>query len=72
MSPSKYVEEAVANVEDYLQQEYDGWMLGQKASTPFRCHYRPDLDTSPVLGPEQATYYQFVIGVLQWLGHQNR
>jgi hypothetical protein len=24
MSPSKYVEEAVANVEDYLQQEYDG------------------------------------------------
>jgi len=28
--------------------------------------YRPELDTSPILGPEQANYYQSLIGILRW------
>jgi hypothetical protein len=66
MSPSKYVQEAVTNCEDYLEREYDGRKLERKASTPFKSLYRPELDTSPELGPEQATYFQSVIGVLRW------
>jgi len=34
--------------------------------------YRPELDISPVLGPEQANYFQSLIGILRWaveLGH---
>jgi hypothetical protein len=34
--------------------------------------YRPELDVSPVLGPEQANYFQSLIGILRWaieLGH---
>jgi hypothetical protein len=28
--------------------------------------YRPELDTSPILGPERANYYQSLIGILRW------
>lgn len=35
MSPSKYVQEAVATAEDYLKPEYDGKTLDRKANTPF-------------------------------------
>jgi len=29
-------------------------------------NYRPGLDVSPILGPEQANYYQSLIGILRW------
>jgi hypothetical protein len=66
MSPSKYVQEAVSNCEEYLTRECDGRTLSRKAKTPFKSGYRPELDISPELGPEQATYFQSVIGVLRW------
>jgi hypothetical protein len=66
MSPSKYVQEAVTNCEEYLEWEFDGRKLERKASTPFKSLYRPELDTTPKLGPERATYFQSVIGVLRW------
>jgi len=28
--------------------------------------YRPELDISAVLGPEQANYFQSLIGILRW------
>lgn len=34
--------------------------------------YRPELDVSPVLGPEQANYYQSLIGVLRWADELGR
>lgn len=36
--------------------------------------YRPELDMSSVLGPEQANYFQSLISILRWaieLGHIN-
>lgn len=29
-------------------------------------NYRPELDVSPVLDPEQANYYMSLIGILRW------
>ncbi len=31
-----------------------------------RTDYRPELDTSPLLSPEQANYYMSLIGSLRW------
>jgi len=39
-------------------------VLRGKPSTPMQAGYRPELDISPVLGPEQANYYQSLIGIL--------
>jgi hypothetical protein len=66
MIPSKYVQEAVTNAEDYLKREYDRKTPNRKANTPFRSRYRAEMDTSPELEAGQAAYYQSVIGVLQW------
>jgi hypothetical protein len=56
----------VSNVEDYLAREYAGRKLAKKAVTPFRSGYRPELDITPELNPELASYYQSQIGILQW------
>ena len=29
-------------------------------------NYRPELDISPILDPEQANYYMSLIGILRW------
>jgi hypothetical protein len=65
-SASKYVQEAVKNVESHLLTEYNGRKLPRKANTLFQRDYRPELDTSPELDPKTATYYQSQIGVLRW------
>ena len=65
MSPSKYVQEAVNNVEQYLSQ--NGLpSLKRKASGPWPNGYEPELDESTVLDPQRATYYQSLIGILRW------
>ena len=66
-SPRKYVQEAVKNVELHLAKQYDGRKLAKRASTPFAPNYKPELDMSPELGPKEATYYQSLVGVLQWM-----
>jgi hypothetical protein len=30
-------------------------------------NYRPELDASPILGPEKANYYQSQLGILRWI-----
>jgi len=64
-SSSKYVQEAVKNVERYLDEE--GGSLPRKAETPIQTSYRPELDVTPELGPTQAAYYQSLIGMLRWM-----
>ena len=66
-SPSKYIQEAVKNVEDHLHKEYGGRKLAKRASAPFPRDYAPELDMSPVLDAKQANYYQSLMGVLQWM-----
>ena len=65
MSSSKYILAAVANVKDYIARN-NLPSLPKRASAPFATGYRPDLDTSPELDAEQASYYQSQIGVLRW------
>ncbi len=65
-SPSKYIQESVRNVEDYLKKRgHPG--LPKRAATPLRAGYIPELDVSPELRPEEASYYQSLIGILRWI-----
>jgi hypothetical protein len=64
MSCTQYLKEALRNVEAELAKS--NLALRGKPNTPMRGGYRPELDVSPVLGPEQANYYQSLIGILRW------
>jgi len=64
MNCMRYVKEAIKNVE--LELAKSNHVLRGKPSTPMQAGYCPELDVSSVLGPEQANYYQSLIGVLRW------
>jgi hypothetical protein len=65
---SQYVQSAVANVEAYLEKQANAkWKYPTKAETPMQTSYRPELDVSPELGSTDASYYQSLIGILQWI-----
>jgi len=70
---SQYVLAAVKNVEAYLEKKgiklpgYEGPRLPARASAPLKPGYRPELDVSDELGPEEASYYQSLIGILRWM-----
>jgi hypothetical protein len=68
---SQYVKAAVNNVETYLAKQLklgnSKWTLPAKAETPMQTSYRPELDVSPELEPNEASYYQSLIGVLRWM-----
>ena len=66
-SPSKYVQEAVRNVEQHLAKKANGMKLNKRAKAPFPTGYHAELDVTPELGPEEANYYQSQIGVLRWM-----
>lgn len=62
---SQYVQEAVKNVEAWLKTK--NRTLPRKAEAPFNSGYRPEVDVSRELGPEDASYYQSLIGILRWI-----
>ena len=64
-SPSKYVQEAVKNVEEHLGKQNAS--LPKKVTSPFPREYRPELDITPELDVEDSSYYQSQIGVLRWM-----
>ncbi len=64
MSSAKYVKEAVRLVEQELLKMNK--CLPNRVPTPLSSGYRPELDVSPLLGDEEANYYQQLIGVLRW------
>ena len=70
MSMSQYVKEAVRNVEEHLKKKDLG--LLKKASTPIAANYSPEVDGSPELDEEEATYYQSLIGTLRWIVEMGR
>ena len=61
-SSSRYVTEAVKNVESQLAK--NGFKLPHKAETPLQKYYCPEIDTTPELSPTNAAYYQLLIGML--------
>ncbi len=58
----QYVQAAVKNVEDCLTSK--GEKLPYKAPTPLSSGYRPEIDVSPELDGEEASYFHSLIGVL--------
>ncbi len=68
LSPSKYVQEAVQNCKKYVEETLPKfYKLTCLAPNPFPTDYRPELDTSPKLPPEHASYYQFIMGIYRWM-----
>ena len=67
MSSSKYVQDAVSNVEDYLHMYMHGCTLPEKVYVPWLTNYCAELNTSPKLDSKQYNYYQSQIGVLHWI-----
>ena len=63
-SSSHYVQEAVYNVEKFLQDLY-GSMLSMNINALFSNGYRPELDSSPELDVADGAYYQSLIGVIR-------
>ena len=66
MSPSKYIQAAVANVKDYHSRTYPTRTWAKRTSGPFPLNYAPELDATPVLDAQAAAFYQTQIGVLRW------
>ena len=52
-SASQYIQNAVKNVEEYLQKK--GMVLMARAKSPLSNNYRPELDISPELGIDKAS-----------------
>ena len=65
MSSSKYVQEAVSNVEKRLKEK--NLNLPKRATTPFATGYVPEADVSTLLDPSEANYFQSLIGILRWM-----
>ena len=64
-SSSQYVQEAVRNVEVYLNARKE--KLATKAGSPISNNYRPEIDDSDELNLVDAAYYQSLIGILRWI-----
>ena len=43
------------------------YRLPKRAENPFDMGYCSEVDVFPVLGPDEASYYQFLIGVMRWM-----
>ena len=67
ISPAKYVQEAVRNVEEHLTKEYGGRKLLKRATSPWPSKYVSETDTTSELVPKEANYYQCQIGVIYWI-----
>ena len=49
------------------KQTTSKWKLPNKAETPMQTSYHPELDVSPELESDDASYYQSLIGILRWI-----
>jgi hypothetical protein len=63
---SQYVKNSVKNVEDYYMKKF-GRQLPSKATTPTKSGYRPELDASRELNPDESSYFHQLIGILRWI-----
>ena len=68
MRPYKYVQEAVINFETHLKEQCDRkYSVVRDAANPFAYHYEPEVDISEPLDPKMSSYYQYIIGIMQWM-----
>ena len=66
MSSESYCKAAVQNVETWLQKRGSRG-LPTKTACVFPSGWKPELDVTPELKDEDASYYQQQIGVLRWM-----
>ena len=68
---SQYVQQAVKNAEAWCDEKKKSgdnrFLLPKTAKTPLPTSYRPELEMSEELKPEEASYYMSLIGVLRWI-----
>ena len=68
LSLSKYVQEAVHNCKKYVEENLPKfYKLTQLAPNPFPTDYSTELDVTPELPPEHASYYQSLMGIFRWM-----
>ena len=68
ISLDKYVQEAVRNFAVHLAAHYGGkYRMPKTAENLFEIGYDPELETSPELDPDAASYYLTIIGILRWM-----
>ena len=68
LSPSKYVQENVGLMENYLEERHGTCLKkGSRAKSPLPANYRPKLDMTEELEGEEASYYQSLVGILRWM-----
>ena len=65
-SLSHYVQEAVSNVDKFLQDIYVS-MFSTKINSPLSNYCRPELDSSPELDEADGAYYQSLMGIIWWM-----
>jgi hypothetical protein len=66
LSAEDYVNSVVKDVETELEKVGKALATKSKVTTPTMADYHPELDQSKELGPDQATYFTHLIGVLRW------
>ena len=68
LSPSKYAREAFNNCVKHLRENFEGkYLLPKEDPNSFMYEYEPNIDSSEPLNPEQASYFQSLIGVMRWM-----
>ena len=56
------------NCQEYLKDHFsDDYELIANAPNPFLLGYKPCMDVSPLLSPDEASYFQTIIGVMRWM-----
>ena len=66
MSSTKYCEAAIDTVQQMLKEDGDGFHLKTTQLTPFDTSYKPELNVTKELGPELASRYRQLLGILRW------
>ena len=68
LSPPKYEQEAIRNYKNHQKDNYSGeYEFNTNPPNPFPLCYEPDMDVSPMMSPDEASYYQTIIGVMRWM-----
>ena len=70
VSPSKYVQEAVRNCQSCLKANFpedSDFARIKNAPNLFPLGYEPCMNISRMLTPEEASYFQTIIGVIRWM-----
>ena len=70
LSSSKYIQDSISNVERKMATK--GLKLRPNVRAPLSNKYRPELDSSPELSVEDASWYQSMIGILRWIVEMGR